>query len=304
MSLNTYAGVDVGGTYTKIGLLGQRGRLVAKDQIPSEGFSNKKFFADQIKKGLVRLCRAHGRRWVDIQGVGIGLPGPVDTDRGMVLSLTNIKKWDRFPLAASLGCMWGKSVFLDNDANCMALAEARLGAARGARTALCVTLGTGVGAGLIIEGRIYHGPFFLGGEVGHIPIVARGIPCACGGVGCLERYVGNSAILRRARRLLGPTMTLEKASALAHRGNPKARRLWQETGEMIGWALAGVVNTVNPQVIVIGGGVANAGSVLTDAIARVVRRHAMKQIKQHVRVKKALLGNDAGVIGAALLVKS
>lgn len=303
MSRSHYAGIDVGGTFTKIGLLDQRGRLVAKDQIPSDGFSDKKLFAAHVKDALVRLCRAQRLRWSDIEGIGMGLPGPVDTDRGVVLSLTNIRKWERFPLSASLGRVWGKSVFLDNDANCMALAEARLGAARGACTALCVTLGTGVGAGLIIEGRIYHGPFFLGGEIGHIPI-ARGPQCACGGAGCLERYVGNSAILRRAQSLMGPKMTLEKASALARRGDPQARRLWQETGEMIGWALSGVVNTVTPQVIVIGGGVAKAGGVLINAIRETIRRHAMKQMKVRVRVKRALLGNDAGVIGAALLVKA
>jgi glucokinase len=303
MSRSHYAGIDVGGTFTKIGLLNRQGRLVAKGQIPSDGFSDKKIFANHVKDALVRLCRAHGLRWGDIEGIGMGLPGPVDTDRGMVLSLTNIKKWERFPLAASLGAVWGKSVFLDNDANCMALAEARLGAARNARTALCVTLGTGVGAGLIIEGRIYHGPFFLGGEVGHIPI-ARGPECACGGAGCLERYVGNSAILDRAQRLLGPKITLEKASALACRGDSKAKRLWRETGEMIGWALSGVVNTITPEVIVIGGGVAKAGSVLIDAISETIQRHAMKQLKKKVCVKKALLGNDAGLIGAALLVKS
>ena len=119
----------------------------------------------------------------------------------------------------------------------------------------------------------------------------------------MERFVGNRAILRRARRALSRRITLEEASALARRGDLRARRIWKEAGETIGLALAGVVNTVNPEVIVVGGGVAGAGSVLLGAIGRTIRRHAMKQLKGRVRVRKASLGHDAGLIGSALLVK-
>lgn len=298
------AGIDVGGTFTKMGLLDQKGRLAAKSAIPSRGFSDKKFFATRIQDELLRLARSRGISWSQVEGIGIGLPGPVDTRRGVVLSLTNIRKWEKFPLRSYLSRVWHKPVFLENDANCMALAEARLGAARGAAVALCVTLGTGVGGGLILDGKIYQSPFFLGGEVGHMPVAPDGPACPCGGVGCLERFVGNDAILRRARRLLGSSVTLEKASLLARQKNPRAARLWQGVGQTIGIALAGIVNVINPQVIVVGGGVSNAGRVLLDSIASAIRRHAMKQIKSRVRLKKALLGHDAGLIGAALLVNA
>ncbi len=298
-----YLGVDVGGTFTKTALIGPAGRILSKEVISSRGFSRKPVFAARLNGAVERLCARAGRRRKDLVAAGVGVPGPVDFGRGLVLSLTNIRGWTRFPLARFLRQRLGVPVFVENDANCMALAESRLGAARGYAYALCVTLGTGVGGGWILDGKIYRGPFFLGGEVGHIPVSDKGPACSCGGAGCLERFVGNAALAARARRSFRKKMSLEEVSARARSGDRRARRFWQEAGSLTGRALAGIVNTCNPEVIVIGGGVAQAGPVLLKALARSVRRHAMRQIKGHIKVRRALLGNDAGMIGAALLAK-
>lgn len=303
MEKKIYFGIDVGGTYTKFALMDKRCRVVGRAIVSSQGFSSKVFFAESVVAECDRLLARGGMRRREIKGVGVGLPGPVDSERGIVFSLTNIKGWGRFPLARFLKKFFSVPVIVDNDANCMALAEARLGAAKGASSALCVTLGTGVGGGLILGGEVLHGDFFFGGEVGHIPVAADGPACPCGGSGCLERYVGNRALLARAQEILGGKITLEEAGRMARRGDRKAQKIWQDAGGHIGFALAGVLNVFNPRVIVIGGGVAEAGDILLDAIRLALRRHAMRQLKSKVVVRRALLGPDAGVVGAALAAK-
>jgi len=219
------------------------------------------------------------------------------------LSLNNIKGWNHFHLAGFLEKHLPFPVYVDNDANCMALAESRLGAARGARFALCLTLGTGVGGALILDNDIYRGPFFLGGEVGHMPLHASGPACECGGIGCLERYVGNQAIARRVRQIFGKVVALEEVSRLARRGHAKANKVWQEVAGYLALSIAGIVNVLGPQVVVIGGGVAQAGQVLLVPLRIRVRQHAMRHLKNKIRIVRAALGNDAGFLGAALLAK-
>lgn len=300
---NFYFGVDMGGTFTKILLVDHEARIVARRKISSEGFSDKYKFVKHLKEAFGQMLDGEGLKFSQVKGLGFGVPGPVDTDRGVVLSLTNIKGWNSFSFAAYLKKYFSCPVFVDNDANCMALAEARLGAAKGVMCALCLTLGTGVGGGLILNGEIYRGPYFFGGELGHVPLNSEGPACECGGRGCLERFVGNRAILSEAKKSFGYSVTLEEVSALAKRRDARACRIWQGVGCALGMALAGIVNVLNPQVIVIGGGVSEAGPVLFQSIRQTVKRHAMKQLKNKIVIKKALLGNDAGCLGAALLVK-
>lgn len=298
-----YIGVDVGGTFTKAALVDRKGRVFSKTQVSSRGFSNKRYFANTMRN--LFLCLASQARipFGEISAMGIGLPGPIDSERGIVLSLTNISGWNHFYLAGFLENHLPFPVYVDNDANCMALAESRLGAAKGARFALCLTLGTGVGGALILDNDIYRGPFFLGGEVGHMPLHASGPACECGGVGCLERYVGNQAIARRVRQAFRKAIALEEVSRMARRGNIKAKKVWQEVASCLALSVAGIVNVMGPQVVVIGGGVAQAGSVLLEPLRVRVKQHAMRHLKNKVRIVMAALGNDAGFLGAALLAK-
>ena len=303
MKKECYIGVDVGGTFTKAALLDHKGMVLSKAQVSSRGFSNKRYFADTLRNMSLRLAALARIPFGEISAMGIGLPGPIDSERGVILSLTNIRGWNHFHLAGFLEKYLPFPVYVDNDANCMALAESRLGAAKGARFALCLTLGTGVGGALILDNDIYRGPFFLGGEVGHMPLYASGPACECGGIGCLERYVGNQAIARRARQIFGKAIALEEVSRLARRGHAKAKKVWQEVAVCLALSIAGIVNVLGPQVIVIGGGVAQAGNALLVPLRTRVRRHAMRHLKNKIRIVRAALGNDAGFLGAALLAK-
>lgn len=296
-------GIDMGGTFTKIAICGSGGRLITKGKIPSEGFTDKKFFSRSVKDYCAHLADSCRLSLQNVQAVGVGVPGPVDSDKGVVLSLTNIRGWKNFPLAAFLRPCFGKPVYVDNDANCMALAEQRLGAAKGYRYALCVTLGTGVGGGLILDNKIFRSPFFLGGEVGHIPIAIDGPPCSCGGSGCLERYVGNQAILAMARKIFKKNVTLEEVSRLAAQGNDLAGSLWNKMAGFLGLGLAGIVNTLNPEAVIIGGGVSGAGRALICGVKRELKKRVMKQLKSRIIVRRAVLGNDAGSLGAALMAE-
>ena len=303
MGRKYFLGIDVGGTFTKAALVNENGRLLVKQQISSKNFSDKAFFAHQIRSIFSSLVKIQKIRSSDVKAIGIGLPGPVDSKRGVVLSLTNIKKWDNFALVSYLKDFFSMPLFIENDANCMTLAESRLGAARGASFALCLTLGTGVGAGLILNNEIYRGPYFLGGEIGHIPLALEGPRCECGGVACLERYVGNQALVRKLKTVFRREISLEEASVLAKNGDTRAIKVWRQAGEYIGLAVSSVVNTFNPEVVVIGGGVSLAGDVLLRSIKTTVKKHAMRFLKKRIKIKKAVCGNDAGVLGAALLAK-
>jgi glucokinase len=197
---------------------------------------------------------------------------------------------------------------VDNDVNMMALAELRHGAARGARNVCCITVGTGIGGGLIIEGALYRGRAMSAGELGHIQVEPEGIPCGCGNRGCLERYVGRDGLLRLARlamkgkqgslRRWEPLTPISLAEA-ARTGHPVAREVWERAGRYLGLALVGVVNLLNPDIIVIGGGIARAGRLLLDPARRIVRERALRIAARHVRVVRSTLGADAGIIGAA-----
>ena len=209
MKKKFYLGIDVGATFTKIALVDDKSRIVAKTKISSRGFSRKDIFVNGLKNEISRLLSAQGLSFSKVKGMGLGLPGPIDSPRGVVLSLTNITGWKNFPLAGYLRRSFSMPVFIENDANCMALAESRIGAAKGASFAFCLTLGTGVGGGLIMDREIYRSPYFLGGEIGHVPVTFKGPPCPCGGFACLERYVGNRAILARARKRFKKNVSLE-----------------------------------------------------------------------------------------------
>jgi glucokinase len=298
-----FLGFDVGGSFTKAVLIHVSGRPLQKETLSSTGFERKSYFAKSLKEVAGNLLLKEGVSASRLKGVGLGLPGPVDFDRGLVLSLTNIKGWKNFHIVSFLKSVFKVPVVVDNDANCMALAESRFGAAAGSKFALCVTLGTGVGGGLILNGSIHRGPFFLGGEIGHIPADVSGSACACGGKGCLELYVGNRAIAERVRRVFRRDISLEQASRLAAAGDPRARKIWRQTGWTIGCALAGIANVFGPQVIVVGGGVAQAGPVLLGSIRASLNCFLMRPLKNRILVKPARLGQEAGMLGAAILAK-
>jgi len=310
-------GVDIGGTNIKLALCDQRGRLKDKRTFSTTSFKGKRALIDGIMSRIEELVLGAGLKKRDIIGVGIGAPGAVDIRTGTVHYLTNIPDWREVPLGSILKKRLGIPVFVDNDVNVMALGEVYFGAGKGAVNMLCITLGTGVGGGLILDGKLYRGSSYAAGEFGHVPINIDGPKCKCGSWACVEAYAGNSYIvkdvIRRIRsgqktlitKLVGGDLskiTPEIISEAEHRRDKFAKKVWTDVGEKIGIGLAGVVNLLNVEKIVIGGGVAEAGKILFDSIKSAIYERAMKLPAKTVRVVKARLGIDAGLIGAATLV--
>ncbi len=287
----------------KCALLDSRLKIKAKSSFDTKSFDNKVKLIQGIIDSINSFILNQGLRRCDILGVGIGVPGPVDTFRGIVHFLPNIPGWKEVKLNSILKQRIDLPVFIDNDAKLMTLAEHRQGAACGYQNALCLTLGTGVGGGLILNGELYRGRDNASGEIGHFPLNEKGPLCGCGGQACLETYIGNSRISRQAQKVFGAGITLEKISALAARNNSKAKAFWGQVGRKLGIVLSGVINLLNLDVIVIGGGVSGAGKALFSGIQQTLKDRAMSVQSKRVKVFGAKLGVDAGLIGAACLVK-
>ena len=298
-------GVDVGGTNTKLGLVHPSGKVISRTSFATKPFAPSKAklinaFASEIQALMVKagVLRKH------IAGIGIGLPGLVDYAAGVVKFLPNIPGWRNVPLKKMLQQKLRLPVFIDNDLKLITLAEWKFGAGRGAANMVCLTLGTGVGSGLILNDRLYRGQGYAG-ELGHVPINEQGPACGCGSSGCLETYVGNRRLVARANAILGqPGMTLERMFALAQSGNAKALQFWKEAATHLGNGLVSVVNLLNPSVIVVGGGVANNHKFLFKTVSDVINRRALVARAAKVKIVRAALGDDAGIIGAQVLVNN
>lgn len=298
-------GIDFGGTSIKPALVSgdsivRRGRTIDPQATGSAANTLR-----EMESVIRDLC-------VSAEGpvpVGIGLPGLVDSIRGVVHGLSNVPGWTEVPVAAILRERLGVPVILENDANAMAYAEWRYGAAANSRHALCVTLGTGVGGGLILDGKLFRGAQLSAGELGHNSIDYRGLPGPYGNFGCLESYVGNNAISARALEAYAQAGTPPPASECtpkdlfeaAQNQCPVAIALWKAVGDELGAALANAVWLLNPDAIVIGGGVANAGHFVFEPLMVSLRSRTSRVVHENLRVVPAALGNDAGAIGSAAL---
>lgn len=308
--------LDIGGTLAKLALVAPRGRLLAVQTIPTGRGITVPAFLARVEAGLGVLRRAAARTGVRPVGAAVGVPGVVDVRRGIVRYIVNLPAWREIPLRRRLERIFGLPVFVDNDVNLMTWGEFRWGAGRGARSLVCLTLGTGVGGGIVIGGRLYRGWTMSAGEIGHLPLGWNGPRCPCGGRACLERYVGNRAIVALARRKLrgvrrsrllmlvggdARRITPPVLDRAARQGDPVARAVWREIGEHLGLALTSVVNLINPDRLVIGGGVAKAGPWLFPMIRATVRARAMRG-SSAVRIVPARWGAEAGLVGAAAMI--
>jgi len=297
--------IDLGGTNTKIALFNSKLSLKAKTSFfTKKFFSNRdKLLSEIIKRSFALIDKNHIRH-DQVLAMGIGVPGLVDFAKGKVYYLPNVPHWKNTPLKKVLEKRTRFKVFVDNDVNLMALAELRLGAAKKAKNAVCLTLGTGVGGGLILNGQLFRGSSYCSGEIGHIPLNIWGNKCSCGGRGCLETYVGNKIILSDAKKKLKiKNLTLERLSELYKKKNRIAIKIYNNFAENIGIALVGVVNVLNPDAIIIGGGLSFAGDFVFKKIKQVIRMRAMPVQSSCVKIYKTSLGRDSGLIGAAILAR-
>ena len=297
-------GVDVGGTNIKLGVVGPLGKVIVRNSFATKPFASSrikliKALAQEIEASIITA----GLTKSQIAGVGIGLPGLVDFEKGFVRFLPNIPGWRGVPLKSILQKMVKLPVYVDNDVKIITLAESKFGAGKGVRDLVCLTLGTGVGAALILNGQLYRGEDNAAGELGHMPLNEDGPKCNCGGFGCFETYVGNRALFALASRMMGkPGLTTQDMFILAKKGNKKALLFWETAGRRIGNGLVGIVNLLNPRLLIIGGGVSNNERFLFKTITDTIRRRAMSLQGSAFKIKRANFKDDAGIIGAYVLV--
>ena len=300
-------GIDFGGTSVKLGLV-RGGKVVFRaPSIPTADYRR----ADALLGAMLAAIRELRARHPDLAAVGVGVPGFVDVERGLVHELTNVPGWQEVALRELLAGETGLPAFVENDANAMAYAEWRHGAGRGRRHVVCVTLGTGVGGGMILDGRLYRGAAFGAGEIGQMAVDPRDRATAgnYGNYGALEKQVGNRELTARAAALYaqaGRPRTEEECSparlaAAAAEGDPIAAELWRQTGELIGFCLTDIVWLLNPDAIILGGGVAGAGELLFKPIRDTIRSRTAAVFHEKLAILPAELGTDAGLIGAAAL---
>lgn len=304
-------GVDIGGTLVKIGRVTAGGDVVARRDLSTS--PDPEGAAAQIAKAVVALRAGDGL------DVGVGCAGLIDRVHGVVETSPNLPEWEGFPLAARLSAATGARVRLANDANAFGLAEAAFGAGRGHRLVVLLTLGTGIGGCIMEEGRVRDGAHGFAAEPGHMSIVMNGQPCPCGGVGCLERYVGGRAIVERARagvesgvtdgallRWVGarlPDLTPRDVFDAALEGDEFCHRLFAEAGRALGFGLVNLVNLLDPDAVILGGGVALAGDLLLSPARRVLQQHSMVARRRMPVVTDAALGESGGLVGASLVAR-
>jgi glucokinase len=228
----------------------------------------------------------------------------IDARGALVGTTPHLPHWTDFPVAERVASALGLPVRVENDANCAAWAEHQLGAARGARTSITVTVGTGVGCGIVLDGRLYRGAHGGAGEVGHLPIGPLGSGCTCGVEGCAEPWMSGEGLGLAARGAGLGAIDASELFALAERGNRVARSLVERLADRLGAALASAIHVIDPEVVVLGGGVSAAGAPLVRALAPALDRYVMTSHRGRQRVELAALGERAGAIGAALLAGS
>lgn len=311
-----YIGIDVGGMSIKAGVADINGNVLHKTTIVTRGNYDAEYkISNDIHKLIVKLLDEANIPEEKIAAVGIGQAGSIDSERGIINFWNNIpmknvhvveelKKWHKMP------------VFIDNDANVAALGECVFGAAKGLRNVMLVTLGTGVGSGIIIDGKIYRGEYGAGAEAGHMRIVMNGEPCTCGGRGCWEAYASVSALIRQTKAAMEKHPESMMCSIAAEMGEVngitsfKAARAGDKAAlevvaryiEYVGTGLVSLQNIFRPQIFLIGGGISKEGEFLTDPLEKFVQNGMFdKETGDPVKIRPAALHNDAGILGAAAL---
>ncbi|MCM1300308.1 MAG: ROK family protein [Alistipes senegalensis] len=296
-------GIDLGGTSVKYAVVDGSGASLFDGQLPTCADKGADAVLAQILRG-VTLCRefAAGHS-LALEGIGIGTPGIVSADGRTVLGgAENIPGWENLPLAERIEAVAGLPVRASNDANMMALGESLFGAAEGATDVVFVTVGTGIGCGVLVDGRLYRGYRNRGMEMGHITVRSDGEPCACGSVGCLEHYASTSALVRRYCALagIGDGQADGRMVVDAYlRGVPAAVQAMEEHWDYLAHGIASMINLFAPQRVVVGGGISEAGAFYLDALRRKVERYAMPVCAADTQLIAAALGNRAGCLGAA-----
>ena len=312
-----YAGIDIGGTNIKFGLFNKAGEILYQDKKPTMAQKGRAPLLNLLKNiGEILLLHADEEEF-DVKYLGVGSPGAVNHQTGQVVGpCPNIDDWTGVELGKELNEYLNIPVHVDNDGNSMALAELHFGAAKGALSVICATVGTGIGGGVIVDGKIFHGYSSSAGELGHMIINFDGPECACGNRGCIEAYCSSKYIISSTKAMLNNQMpkiykeilednldnlTIKKLFTAAKANDEIALKIIENTARYLGIGLAGIMNLLNPEIVVIGGGITDGGAGFVEKVAENIKKYAFFSAVEKLKVRKAELGNQAGFIGAGLL---
>jgi len=301
-------GVDLGGTNTRTALVGRDGDVLDKQSEETRAAEGHEKVIAKLIRNIERQRANAGRHGREVSAVGVGAPGVIHEQTGVVVKSPNFPDWNNLPLKKTLEGSLNLPVFIENDANAAALGEQWRGAAKDIRSMIFLTLGTGVGGGIVLDGKIWHGADGMAGEVGHMTIVPHGRTCGCGNTGCLEMYASSRGIVMTFREIavdqrLGTDGRQDISSAqvyqAAREGDTKARRAMQEMGRSLGIGIANLINIFNPEMVVIGGRVKEAWDLFIDATREEIRKRAFEYPAERTKIVPSVLGDDAGMVGAA-----
>ncbi len=304
--------IDIGGTKLAAGVVAEDGSQLSRGRAPTEVVKGPDAAVERLL-GLSREVIAKAGS-PPIALVGIGCGGPLDPRTGVTLNPPNLPGWENFPLVARVRDGLGIAAYLDNDANAAVLGEHRFGAGRGYQHLVYFTVSTGVGGGVILDGRLYQGSTGNAAELGHLQVSYDGWACPCGGQGCVEAFASGTNIARRARataseRLIAlagsrEAITTEHVVAAVREGDVEAAKVWEATVQVLAAGVASAINAFNPQRVIIGGGVTAAGPLLFEPLSRLALARAMKPLANGVDVVPAQLADQVGVMGAAAVALS
>lgn len=307
--MKVYFGVDVGGTSVKSALVRETGEILTKRSFATQQGLGLTEMAAQMQRSLHDMLQQCALTQADVVGMGVGVPAFLDVQREVVISAINLG-WSNVPLASVLGGVFNLPVAVENDANLAALGESWAGAGQQHSCVLCVTVGTGIGGGIVLNGSLFRGVNGMAGEIGHLVVQREGGgQCNCGLTGCLETLASATAIVRackeqQKRGHIPPNIEITGAKdvfALAETGDAAALAVIGEAGRWLGYGLAVVATTLNPDVIVIGGGVSKSREVFLTPVRSAFQRYSVPRVADAANIRFATLGNDAGVVGAARL---
>ncbi len=302
-------GIDLGGTNIKVGLVSLEGELLGEKRAPTNVAAGAKAATDSMVGLSRQLLAENDLAAEDVGACGIGSPGPLNTQTGCIVKTPNLQGWDGAPIAPPVGEALGVPCFLEGDGNAACWGERWVGAGRGVDDMLMITLGTGVGGGVILRGELVRGIDDTGGHIGHFPVEPGGAECGCGRKGCLEAYASANGTVRRFREAVnrGEETGLKLSDELSARsifeaaegGDTLSRRIIELTGWYVGIVLGGLANVLNPQLCCVAGGMINAGEMLFGPMRQSCREHSLAAAGERLRIVPAQLGEPAGVIGAA-----
>jgi glucokinase len=301
MKKNVFAGIDLGGTFIKFGLVDASARVIFKSSVPTP--KGRQAILSELARVTELLRQMAHDQGLRLHGVGVGSPGIVNASTGKIIGRSpNIPGWQGAEVGKTLAKATGLKVAVDNDANVMALAEHRFGSGRGFSSGLFITVGTGIGSGIILNNQIWRGARFAGAEIGHTIIEKSGKPCKCGKRGCVEALAATAAFVEYYGRQVPEPGGVKFIFDRAKQGDIRAKRAIAVAADYLACGIGSALELLNPEVIVIGGGIAAGGAAYFRAIRQGLKKYASASCRLKVVVKAARLGNDAGLIGAAMLV--